>query len=76
LSPIDTAQNENPGWFREYVTFLFLGDKYQKYFDVYQNWAKTEKRKYGWSSMAFIVGVIFFLLEPLTTHGYTQSLEL
>jgi hypothetical protein len=42
--------------------FVFKRDMYLEYFDRYDHWTKTEKRKYGWSSFIFIAAVLFIFV--------------
>lgn len=44
---------------------VFKSDKYRRYFDVYESWTKGEKKKYGWCSLIFIVGVIVLFIWSL-----------
>ncbi|ODS89925.1 MAG: hypothetical protein ABS44_02900 [Chryseobacterium sp. SCN 40-13] len=47
--------------------FVFKNDKYIEYFDRYEKWSKTEKRKYNWLTIASIVGVFFLFYLGLKT---------
>lgn len=44
---------------------VFKADKYLSYFDEYESWTKTKKKKYAWSSLLFIIGVIGFFVWSL-----------
>ena len=45
---------------------VFKGDKYIKYFKVYDKWTRTEKTKYGWVSFLFTVTAVVLFFWSLT----------
>lgn len=48
-------------------SFVFRNDKYIEYFDKYEKWSNTEKRKYGWLTFASVIAVFFLFYLGLKT---------
>jgi len=45
--------------------FVFRDEKYQAYFDDFDRWTKSERKKYAWASLAFVIGVMVLFFWSL-----------
>lgn len=45
--------------------FVFKKDKYLEYFEMFEGWGKTERRKYGWLTFVFVLAVFCLFVLSL-----------
>ena len=46
-------------------SLVFKKDKYLRYFEMFEGWGKTDKRKYGWITFAFVLFVFCLFVLSL-----------